>query len=228
MIYNEIEDIENEIREKNLDVTVSEMVEDWNETRRGNSMDPKKVEIRDFVAASLVQKPQKRAGRRFIRYSLFAAAVITGAILMIKVLSPVSPDKLFSDYYKPFKAVPEVTRGTDPSGSFSYAINSYRNGNYTEASVTFTGLLQSDPSSVRVQFFLGITGIAIGEYDKAAEHLRAVAGAAGEYSKEAKWYLGLALLKTGDPDSARENFKSLAESPGYYSEPAAGILRYLR
>ena len=226
MIYNEIEDIEKEIREKDLDASVSAMVDNWNEDR--NNKDPEKEEIRNFVSSSLAGRPEKRpTGRVFIRYALPAAAVIAGAIFMINILSPKSPDELFANYYEPFNAVPEVTRGTEDERAFSNGIESYRNGKYMEASVAFTEILRQDPTSVQAQFFLGITAVASGEFDKAAGVLRQVAVAGGGYSKEAKWYLALALLRTGDTEGVKENLKTLAESPGYYSERAAALLRSL-
>jgi len=228
MITKEIEDIEREIAETNLGARVEKLVEDWNEKRRSDPDDPQREEIRNFVTASLSQKPQRPAGRLFMRYSVLAAAVIAGAIFMVRIISPGDPQKLFSDYYRPFEAVPEVTRSADAAGSFTNGINSYRNGNYSEAGMAFSESLQKDPLSLRANYFMGITNIATGEYLKAAEQLRLVAGANGEYSKEAKWYLGLALIQTGDTDGAKEYFKALAESTGYYSERAAAILRRLK
>jgi len=228
MITKEIEDIEREIAETNLGARVEKLVEDWKENKRSDPENPGRVEIRNFVTASLSQKPERPPGRLFIRYSVLAAAIIAGAIFMVRVLSPGDPQKLFSEYYRPFEAVTEVTRSTDAAGSFTNGINSYRNGNYSEAAMAFSESLQKDPSSLRAHYFLGITSIATGEYVKAAEQLRLVAGADGEYSKEAKWYLGLALIQEGDTDGAKENFKALAESSGYYSERAAAILRRLK
>jgi TolA-binding protein len=228
MLAKEIEDIEREIAATNLDAAVADMVEDWNESRKGTPDDAKKVEIRNFVTTSFASKPEKPAGRLFIRYSILAAAVITGAILIIRVLSPGNQEKLFSEYHEPFKAVSEVTRGTDASGSFAAGIESYRNSRYLEAYAAFSDVLQKDQSSVTAHFFLGITCIATGDYEKAAEQLKVAAGAGGEYSKEAEWYLGLALLGSGDINGAKEKFGALAQSPGYYSSRAAKILRRLK
>jgi TolA-binding protein len=229
MITKEIEDIEREIAESHLDATVGELVEEWNDHKRDNVKNPSREEIRSFVTGSLAQEQKKPAGKMFIRYALLAAAIITGTIFVVRTLLPSSdPGELFKNYYKPFMAVSEVTRGSEASGQFAAGIESYRNGRYGEAYSAFSDVLQNDQSSVTVNFFLGITGIATGDYEKAAEKLKVVTTAGGEYSKEAEWYLGLALLISGDINGAKENFGNLAKSPGYYSERSGEILRRLK
>jgi TolA-binding protein len=229
MITKEIEDIEKEITESNLDATVGELVEEWNDHKRDNVKKPSREEIRSFVTGSLTQEQKKPAGKMFIRYALLAAAIITGTIFVVRTLLPSSdPGKLFNDFYKPFRAMSEVTRGSEASGPFAAGIESYRNGRYGEAYSAFSDVLQNDQSAVTANFFLGITGIATGDYEKAAEKLKVVTAAGGEYSKEAEWYLGLALLISGDINGAKENFGNLAKSPGYYSERAGEILRRLK
>jgi len=229
MLAKEIEDIEREIAATNLDASVAEMVEDWNVRKRENMKSPELEEIRSFVAGSADSEPEKPARKLFIRYALPAAAVIAGAIFVVRMLLPSSdPGNVFNSYYKPFKPVSEVTRGTDASGSLAAGIESYRNSRYTEAYTAFSDVLQKDPSSVTAHFFLGITCIATGDYEKAAEQLKIAAGAGGEYSKEAGWYLGLALLGSEDINGAKEKFGALAQSPGYYSDRAAKILRRLK
>jgi len=229
MITKEIEDIEREIAGTDLDASVAELVNDWNDRKRENEKDPAQEEIRSFVTGSLAQKPEKPARKLFFRYALPAAAIITGAIFVVRSFLPSSdPGKLFIANYEPFKPVSEVTRGTDAADPFTTGIENYRNGRYEEAYSTFSEVLRNDQSSVTAHFFLGITGIATGDYNKAAAELKMVAGTGGEYSKEAEWYLGLALLRSGDINGAKERFVTLAQSPGYYSDRAAMILRRLK
>ena len=226
MITKEIEDIEREIAGTDLDATVAELVDDWNDRKRENEKDPAQEKIRSFVTGSLARKPARKL---FIRYALPAAAIITGAIFVVRSFLPSSdPGKLFIANYEPFKPVSEVTRGTDAADPFTTGIENYRNGRYEEAYSTFSEGLRNDPSSVTAHFFLGITGIATGDYNKAAAELKMVAGSGGDYSKEAEWYLGLALLGSGDINGAKERFSTLAQSPGYYSDRAAEILRRLK
>lgn len=229
MLAKEIEDIEREIAATNLDASVAELVEDWNVRKRENVKIPKLEEIRSFVAGSPDREPEKPARKLFIRYALPVAAVIAGAIFVVRTLLPSSdPGKVFNSYYEPFRPVSEVTRGTDASGSFAAGIESYRNSRYEEAYAAFSDVLQNDQSLVTAHFFLGITGIATGDYKKAAEQLEIAAGAGGVYSKEAEWYLGLALLGSGDINGAKERFGALAQSPGYYCDRAAKILHRLK
>ena len=92
----------------------------------------------------------------------------------------------------------------------------------------FSELVAMDTSQVPPRFFLGMTHVALGNYDQAVSVLEGVAGRKGEYSKEARWYLGLVYLKEGNKDKASENFELLAQLSGYYSERSEKILRLLR
>ncbi len=88
--------------------------------------------------------------------------------------------------------------------------------------------MSMDTSLVTPRFFLGMTHLALGNYNQALNLLESVADKQGEYSKEARWYLGLVYLKEGDKDKASDCFKYLAKSSDYYSERAEKILRRLK
>jgi tetratricopeptide (TPR) repeat protein len=75
---------------------------------------------------------------------------------------------------------------------------------------------------------MGLTQLAMGNYDQAIEDLTAAINSSGEYGKEAHWYLGLTYLKTGNKQSAAECFRFLGQSEGYYQDRSAEILRRLR
>ena len=77
-------------------------------------------------------------------------------------------------------------------------------------------------------FYLGITQIALGDYNQAITVLAGVANQAGELTKEARWYLGLAYIKAGNRAKASECFELLAQSSGFYRERSEKILRRLK
>jgi tetratricopeptide (TPR) repeat protein len=164
-----------------------------------------------------------------IRYSSFAAAAVLGAFMIIKTLSPSQPEGLFTSYYKPYELKSVVTRGSEnTSNTFSKAIEDYKSGNYQTAALGFNQALQADPLSVSKKFYLGLSELAIQNYDEAANLLSSVVSNSAEFSKEARWYLGLAYLEKGNDAKAAECFKYLAENKGYYSERAEKILRRLK
>jgi len=240
----EVKEIREEINRSNLDRISSEWVREWHIKKQGNvEREARKKEIKEFITSSLKQElnftSQKNGHRRkirsgrlfFIRYISLAAAVIAGAVIILKVLLPTDdPGRLFNRYYGPIEAISPVTRGlgNNEADIWASAVRNYNDGNYQTASTGFSDLTEMDPSSAAPRFFMGMTHLGLGEYDKAATLLEAVAGEQGEYSKEARWYLGLAYLKAGNITGAAECFENLVQSPGFYSERSEKILRRLK
>ncbi len=245
MISQEINEIKREIRKNNLNGIVSEWVTEWNERKiRNAGRDKKTEEIRDFVTGSLnndINEPEisfagksnKSPGRSVILYISLAAAAIVGAFIIVRTLLPsYNPDKLFDKYYEPLSVVLPATRGVNTSESYSYttAIELYRLGDYQGAATGFSDAMQGDNSAVahRFRFFMGITQLALGNYDQTVSLLSDVTGSPGEFGKEAEWYLGLAYLKSREKEKALSCFRHLAQTPGFYQERAEKIIRRLK
>jgi len=243
-IKEEIREIHEEIKRSNIDRISSEWVREWHEKKQGNGeSEVHKKEIKEFITSSLKQDEsltsrKKDHGRKirsgrlaFIRYISLAAAIVTGAVIILKVLMPTDdPDRLFKRYYEPIEAISPVTRGlsNNEADIWAFTVRNYNEGNYQAASTGFSDLAETDPSSAALRFFTGMTHLGLGEYDKAATLLEEVAGEKVEYSKEARWYLGLAYLKAGNTAGATGCFENLAQSPGYYCERSEKILRCLK
>jgi TolA-binding protein len=243
-INDELKIIRQEINDNKLNEITSEWVKEWQEKKqKAGIRDPKSEEIRDFItnaANNSESKPsnthgdviKKNArGKLFPRYASLSAAALIGTFILVKTLLPSSnPDKLFSTYYKPFDAISPVTRNLDNNENFNYssAIESYKTGFYQNAALGFADALQKNPSVISTQFFLGLSQLALNNYDQAINLLTGVANGSGEYRKEAKWYLGLAFLKTDNKQKAAECFEYLAASNGFYRERSEKILRRLK
>jgi len=243
-IKDEINEIKQEISNSDLDKISDGWIKEWQEKKRiTRGRDPKTEEIRKYITDSLESpeckagintSPQKRksAVRRIIAsYVLPAAAAITGAVFLIRSILPsYNPDKIFNRYYEPLYTVSTVTRGLNNNGSdnFTSALESYRDGNYEAAASGFSKSLQEETASLTPGFFLGITQIALENYDQAVRLLEGVTDQKSELTKDARWYLGLAYIKTGNKMKASECFELLAQSPGFYSERSEKILRRLK
>jgi tetratricopeptide (TPR) repeat protein len=243
-IMDEISHIKLEIGNSNINEISEEWVKEWHEKRQKNvGKDPETEEIRDFITNSL--EPEKsepeislnhKEGMGFkrsllVRYiSLSAAAVIVIFVLIRTLLPSSDPGKLYNSYYEPFNVVSPVTRSltTNEPDSYQAAVERYKLGDYQTAALGFSDAILKDTSVIAPRFFMGITQLALENYDQAINLLTGVAGRSGEYRKEAGWYLGLAYLKTGEKEKAAECFGLLAQSPGYYSERAGKILRRLK
>jgi TolA-binding protein len=243
-LHEEVDIIKKEIRNNKLNVLTSEWVREWQEKKQMNGViDPEGEEIRNFItgainSASNEPKRIKFKGakkgsvrRLFALYSSLAVAALLGVFILIRTLLPSSDtNKLFNSFYKPFEAVSPVTRSINSitTDKYATAIESYRTGNYQKAAIGFAELLQEDKFVVSSQFFLGLSQLAINNYDQAINLLAATANNSGEYGKEARWYLGLAYLKTANKQKASECFEYLTSTGGFYSERSEKILRRLK
>jgi TolA-binding protein len=244
IVEKEIGRIKEEINNSNLNKISTEWVKEWHEKRQRNGgKDAKTEEIKEFITNSL--KPQeniteinKRAGKKkrlirrlVISYTMLAAAAIMGAVFLIRPLLPsYNPDKIFSKYYEPFVAVSSVTRsiGAPENETYKLALESYKRGNYLDAATGFSEAMVKETAFFSPSFYLGITQIALGDYNQAITLLDGVASRQGEFAKVAGWYLGLAYIKTGNKAKASECFELLAQSPGFYRERSEKILRRLK
>jgi TolA-binding protein len=242
-LFDEITQIKQEIGENNVNEITSEWVKEWQEKKQTKAADPELEERRNFITGSIkteATEPQKifHDGRKkvsrlnlFVRYGSLSAAAVLGVFLVIRTLFPAyNPDKIFDYYYKPFKAVSPVTRSINNNEAdlYSLAIGSYNTGDYERAAREFSETIIKDPSVISPRFFMGLTQLALKNYDQTITLLKGVVDDSGEYAKEARWYLGLTYLKTGNKPEAAECFKYLAQSEGFYRERAENLLRRLK
>jgi len=243
-LRDEISQIRDEISSSNLNDISSEWVKEWHDKgHKNNNKDPKTEEIRNFISGSLKQKEfraevqsdgsKKSAFNKSLitRYSSLAAAAIFGAVFLIRSLLPSGdPQKIFSRYYEPFKAISSITRstGSGEGESFAGAIASYKSGEYQAAASGFSEAMLSGTESNPAIFYLGITELELGNYDRAIKLLNGVVNRKSEFTKEATWYLGLAYIKSGNQTKASECFELLTRSQGFYSSRSEKILRLLR
>jgi len=239
-IKEEIREIRREIGNNKLDEISSEWVREWHEKKQHNGKNnPEQEAMREYISASLeadadMEKAEPQPGLKrklVIRYTSLAAAVITGAVILIATLLPGNnPDKIYSRYYESIEAVSPVTRSLagDETDIWEAAVMSYNNGDYMSAAAGFSNLASVNPLSVIPRFYLGMCYLGLGEYEQAVDFLEPVVKEREEYSREAEWYLGLANLKLCDIETASACFESLVQSQGYYSERSEEILRRLR
>ena len=243
-LKNEIKDIKQEIENNKLNDITAEWVREWHEKKQKSVLhDAKSEEIKDFITSAISSAENEpveimnddihKSSRRnlFVRFATLSAAAILGAFILLRALLPSSdPEKLFNSYYQPFAAMSTVTRSinNDETNIYSSAIESYKSGEYQKAAVGFSSVQEKDPSNISSKFFLGLSQLALKNYDGAINLLSAAANNPGEYGKEARWYLGLAYLKTSNKEKAAECFQLLAGSDGFYSERSEKILRRLR
>jgi TolA-binding protein len=245
----EIEEIKFEIHRSNVNDLTAEWVKEWHENKKKSvAGDKKSKERKEFILSSLEPEgtlPEKREAQinqasksnqrikriQLIRYISLSVAAVLGIFILVRALLPsYDPEKLYSSYYSPFEMVAPMTRssGINSADEFSLAVEKYRSGDYISAKASFSGLSSADPSSIATRFMLGLSCLAMNEFDNAVGLLEKIAESTGTYRKEATWYLGLAYLKKGEKEKAAKCFGSLVSSPGYYTDRATELLRHLK
>jgi tetratricopeptide (TPR) repeat protein len=241
-INKEIRKIKQEIENNKIDGITAEWVKEWHEKRHRNSgREAHTQEISDFITNSLkndtnepetdISRARKRGLSRTLRYTSASAAAIILIVILVRTLLPSNnPEKLFNTYYDPFKAISLVTRNSnqDLSESYIQAVEKYRLGDYRGAAVGFSAAIERDNLAIEPRFFMGITELALGNFDQAIDLLSVVTESSAGFRKEAEWYLGLAYLRTGEKEKASACFEFLAQSPGSYRLPAEKIVRRLK
>lgn len=243
-IKKEISYIKYDIGNSALKEITSEWVKEWHRKKQmKGAIDPQTEEIKEFITSSLkpddsepvkeLREVRKKGLNRslFISYLSVSAAALIGVFILLKALLPsYNSEKLFNLYYKPLDAISPVTRslGSSENSTYASAIASYKTGDYLIAASLFSESVLKDKASVSPRFFLGLTQLALKDYDRAISLLTGVVNESGEYSKEAQWYLGLAYIKTGDKPKATQCFEYLAKSDGFYRERSEKILRRLK
>ena len=242
IINEDISEIKNELRNSNVRDTASAWVSEWHGKMNRDDGTTQSMEIRSFIKnsiepvhddnntgiASLVKKGLIRTLVKY--FSLSAAAIITFLIILKSLFPAYNPEKLFNAYYEPLNVISPVTRGSDNGNYDNYvsAIEMYRVGDYQTATLGFTEAMQKNNTAVSPRFFMGITQMALGNYDQSIFLLSGVTALSGEYFKEALWYLGLGYIKTGEKEKALACFENLAQTPGFYKERADKIVRRLK
>jgi TolA-binding protein len=244
-LMDEINDIKYDLGHSNINDISAEWVEEWHKKRQTNSVpDAKSEGIKNFIKSSFENKysaseiqinnTEKKIGLTrplILRIISFSAAAVLGILIIVRSLLPdYNQDKLFNSFYKPFDAVSPVIRSSSNNepGIYTMAIEKYKLGDYQTAALGFSEIIIKDSSSIAPKFFLGVTQIALANYDKAISYLSDVAGRSGEFGKEAKWYLGLAYLKNSEKENAIKCFEFLAKTPGFYQERSENILRRIK
>lgn len=205
--------------------------------REVNNFIRKKAKTEEFkntiseVAREYFNGQTREPGRKITRNLWIirsAAAVIifiitgTGLYLLFK---PVSPVKLYAQYYRPYPTDVFTRSENNNKNNFITALQYYQQKNYEKALQVFSSIPDSDSLNISVAFFSGISYLENGNNEKAITCLQKASGdQSNALYTVSQWYLSLAYLKNNEPDKAIPLLRKLKESGSFYSEKASLIL----
>lgn len=149
------------------------------------------------------QTPQRRQSggwTTWLKYAAVVAVLLGGALWF--TLRPSTNERVFAAHFTPDPGLP-VAMGTTDSHAFNDAMVAYKLGDHDEAIGKFTTLLQDDPASDTLRYYIGCAELNAGRPERAAPMLMAVADQANSvFAGKARWYAFLAMVRSGDRTGA--------------------------
>lgn len=113
-----------------------------------------------------------------------------------------SNDRLYSKYFSPDPGLPTAMSSTD-NYEFYEAMVDYKQGNFNTAGAKWKILLEANPKSDTLNYFIGSALMADDKTSEAISYLNTVTEIDnGAFKNEAYYYLGLAHLKSDNTNAA--------------------------
>jgi tetratricopeptide (TPR) repeat protein len=150
-------------------------------------------------------------------------AVITGGENRIK------PQSLFHDNFMPYPPINifRESQNLELDSGFFYALKHYQESNYKEAVIALKRLLELDPGSSIMQFYLGVSYMELENYDKAHKLFDQIIEGNSFFIEQAIWYKGLCFLAQNKPDNAINTLNNLTKYTNPYTDKAKNLVKKL-
>src|SRR5579859_1499220 len=148
--------------------------------------------------------------RRIWSYAAAAAVLIVAVGVWLVLNRPAGPEKLAGNYIsEQLQQLPVQLSGDQDS--LQKAIGLYNQQKLPEALAQFEQILSRDKGMAQARLYAGISGLRLGNYDKALEYFRQGAADTALYSNPAQFYVALTLMKRNGPGDAQNARQLLQE-----------------
>lgn len=198
---------------------------------------------RSFEAASEEELKallkEKKNSRRFMIRTLWMAAAILVAVVVMEIVRmpmPGSPEGIYYTYFEPYPVEEMATsRGADTSSAslneeLQPAFSEYKKRNYVEALAAFQSLEESTANEYSgVTLYKAICQMKLNRYADAIQSMQLLVadGESNPYYQPACWYLSLAYLKNHQQENAETLLQQIIQEGGFYAEKAREVLKRL-
>ena len=119
---------------------------------------------------------------------------------------PSSHENLYNKYYTQDPGLPTVM-GSNDNYDFFEAMVDYKQGNYDVAISKWEKLLANKPENDTLNYFIGVSLLAIGDYEQSITHLQmSTKSKESIFKNEMYLFLGMAYLKGGNTVLAKKYF----------------------
>lgn len=207
-----LENTNNSLKDLNFEKTLSEIYKEYKSQKKSGR----------FVAHSL----NSNLNHWLVAASISVLLILGGGATYLFQANDNLENRLYSSYYTPFDYTDSYLLN---SNSFNIAKQKYMDGEYVNALVLLKGLSSSVSIEVERDFFIGLSLMEVGRYDKAIEYFEQIIFNKNgfEYTQQIRWYMGLCYLKTRSTEKAIETFSTIVSNNEYNSKKAKKILKKL-
>ena len=161
------------------------------------------------------------------KYLLFFGFLIVGLVIVIKSTTS-GYNKLDENpfnYFEPYPLTNDLNILIQSGfGQKAYAFKIYNQGDYSEAIVNLKYALVDYPNDPELNFYLGVSFMAIHDYRSARKQFQNLINENHNYKEAGKWYLALCSYMVGNFDEAELGFTSLSNDSSEFSSRADQIL----
>lgn len=159
----------------------------------------------------------------------FAAAACIAVILFVGnylFLGKDSTAELFNENFEPYNAVMQ-TRGD--GNELEQAMAKYTAKDYQAAIVLYENILKNSPDSSVVNFYAGLSYLALNNPQNADNQLQKVVKSENElFAEKAEWYMALSALKQDNKSLAKERLEAIRQKEGHeFRVKAENLLKEL-
>ena len=164
---------------------------------------------RDDNDSGIKSIANKKIKSNIFWYSIAIAAVMILFIGIIRNLDHSNTqEEIFAKNFKPDIGLP-LKMSKSSEFRFFEGMLDYKQENYKEAIVKWQDLLKTKPENDTLNYFLGVTNLALGDATKSLEYLQNQERfQQGIFKEDAAWYAALAKIKAGKFEEAKVFLKS--------------------
>jgi tetratricopeptide (TPR) repeat protein len=166
-------------------------------------------------------------------YAASAALALLVAIGLATVLGrPLSNSDLFMKYMKPYELV--LTNRSIESDVVKVIMNkaevAYMEGDFEQAVMWFSEVLEKDPSKVEADFSIGVSNMGLQKYVDASESFdKVIQHDDNLFIQKAEWFQAGCLLAMDETERARRQLISIAnEDKHFYHDDAEKVLKRMK
>lgn len=180
----------------------------------------------DYERSSITWLSSNRTRKLF-----YAAATFTGIALgswaILSGGNPgIKPETIYQENFSPYPPVIVYRDGSmdDYDTGFLSTMNLYYGAKYSLAAKSLEELLENDPSSVTIKFYLGVTYMQLEKYSESRDLFNEIINGDSFFVEQAFWYKGLGYLAEKDTENAINTLGALSRMGGQYALKANQLI----